>query len=78
MTKIQDVALALIKADGAEDPNMPDAVYDDYLLRARYAVEAMMEPDHDMTGAVLKAGDDRTKLVSAWQAMIRAALEETE
>lgn len=72
MTKIQDVALALIKADGAEDQNMPYAVYDAYLLRARYAVEAMLDATPEMIRA-LKPGMDYEEVYTT---MIRAALEE--
>lgn len=42
--------------------------------RARAAIEAMREPDHDMTANVLRPGEDRTFLVELWQRMIDGAL----
>ena len=45
---------------------------------ARAAIEAMREPDHDMTGNVLRPGEDRTFLVELWQRMIDGALEQSK
>lgn len=82
---VERVALALIRADGAEDPNMTDAVFDDYLLRARYAIEAMEEPSEgmlgmgsrSMVGLRVDGGHQRSTLRTGYQAMIRSALEES-
>ena len=45
---------------------------------ARAAIEAMRDPDHDMTGAVLAPCVDRTSTVRSWNKMIDAALGETK
>lgn len=85
MNMVEKVALALIKADGAESPDMPDEVFDDYLLRARYAIEAMLEPNEEMRSRIANASEQAAEAypgVPEWQheavyqAMIRAALEE--
>lgn len=44
-------------------------------FRARAAIEAMREPTHDMTAAIVPVGEDRTDAVIVWQAMIDAALK---
>lgn len=63
----------------AEDWEPWEEMSDQYksfaLNLARGAIEAMLEPNHDMTGSVLEAGEDRTGLVSTYQAMIREALK---
>lgn len=40
---------------------------------ARAAIRAMLNPDHDMTAAVVDPGNDRTWAVAVYNAMIDAA-----
>jgi hypothetical protein len=42
--------------------------------RARAAIEAMRDPDHTMTAAILTPGASRVATVQNWNAMIDAAL----
>lgn len=86
MDMIEKVARAICLAEGFDpdfnyDPNglgamaVSDVRWKLFTHAARAAIEAMREPDHDLTAAVVPVGYDRTHAVIAWRTMIDAALK---
>jgi hypothetical protein len=85
LTLTDTVTLALINADGAAHPDMPDSVYDDYELRARYVVEAIRDfiptermVDYGYTEVTNKINEDGRDLPHVWKAMMIAAQQDAE
>lgn len=83
MTLLQTLTVSLIEADGVASPDMADALYDDYELRARYVMEALREfkPTDKMVSygyceVTTKIETDSRDIPDVWKAMFIAAEEE--